>query len=76
MKKLLANTLTLANTQRNKQKILRKNLLKYIPKIGTNGKKALQFVFPANIYPFSEKKVSKLIQMKRKLREWLTKLGK
>ena len=75
MKKLLANTLTLVNTQRNKQNILRKYLFKYSPKISTIGKKALLFVFPANIYPFSEKKVSKLIQLKRKLKEWLTNLG-
>ena len=66
---MLANTLTLANTQRNKQNILRK----HFPEISIMGKKALQFVFPANIPPFSEKKVSKLIQLKRKLKEWLTK---
>ena len=56
MEKLLANTLTLANTQRNKLNILRKYLLKYILEISTIGTKALQFVFPANIQPFSEKR--------------------
>ena len=76
MEKLLANTLTLANIQRNKQNLLRKYLLKYIPKISTIGKKALQFVFPANIPPFSGKKVSNLIQLKPKLKEWLTKTEK
>ena len=75
MEKLLANTLTLANTQRKKN-ILRKHLLKYIPEISTMGKKTLQFVFSANIPPFSEKKVSKLIPLKRKLKEWLTKIEK
>ena len=66
----------LANTQRKKQNIPIKHLLKYIPEISTMGKKAFQFFFPANIPPFSEKKVSKLIQLKRKLKEWLTKIEK
>ena len=76
MKKLRANTLTLANTQRNKQKIQRKHLLKYIQRSVPLVKKHSNLFFRQISIHSQKKKVSKLIQLKRKLKEWLTKLGK